>query len=45
MYFIHGTYKELNIIKMLMIKEKRKAPSIIIYYVMIINSPKPKKYN
>ena len=43
MYFIHGMYKELNILIILMMKE-RKYPSII-YYVKIINSHKPKNSN
>ena len=45
MYFIHDMYKELNIIIILMMKEKEKLHPIIIYYVKIINSPKPKKSN
>ena len=46
MYFMHGMHKELNIIIILMMKEKEKLhPIIIIYYVKIIDSPKPKKYN
>ena len=45
MYFIRGMYKELNIIIILMMKEKEKLHQIIIYYVKIINSPKPKKSN
>ena len=45
MYFIHGMYKELNILIILMMKEKEKLHPIIIYYVKIINSPKPKKSN
>ena len=33
MYFIHSMYKELIIIKYIIkIKERREAPSIIIYY-------------
>ena len=43
MYFIHGMYKELNIITILMMEEKEKVHPIIIYYENIINSPKPKK--
>ena len=37
MYFIHGIYKESNIIIILMIKEKEKLDLIIIYYEKIIN--------
>ena len=40
MYFIYGIYKELDIIIILMMKEKEKLHPIIIYYVKIINSPK-----
>ena len=45
MYFINGMYKELNIFIILMMKKKEKDPSIIVYYVKIINSPKPKNSN
>ena len=45
MYFIHGMYIELNIIIILMIKEKEKLHPIIIYYVKIINIPKDTKSN
>ena len=41
----HGLYKELNIIIILMMKEKETLHIIIIYYEKLINSPKPKKYN
>ena len=44
-YFIRGMYKELNITIILMMKEKEKLHPITIYYVKIINSPKPKKSN
>ena len=43
MYVIHGMYKELNIIIILMKKEKENLHPIIILYVKIINSPKTKK--
>ena len=39
----HGLYKELNIIIILMMKEKGNIHPIIIYHEKIINSPKPKK--
>ena len=45
MYFIHGMYKELNMIIILMIKEKEKIHPIIIYFVKMINSPKPTEPN
>ena len=45
MYFIHSMYKESNIIIILMMKEKEKIRPIIVYYVKIINSPKPEKSN
>ena len=45
MYFIHGMYKESNIIIILMMKEKENIHLIIIYYEKIINSPKSKKSN
>ena len=34
----------INIVIILMMKERKKYPSIIIYYEKIINSPKPKKF-
>ena len=43
MYFIHGIYKELNIVIILMMKEKEMLHPIIIYYVKVINSPKLEK--
>ena len=45
MYFIHGMFKESNIIIILMMKERENLHAIIIYYVKIINSPKPTKSN
>ena len=45
MYFKHGMYKYLNIVIILMMKEKENIHPIIIYYVNIINSPKPKNSN
>ena len=47
MYFIHGMYKKVKYIHNIKDgrKKERKYPTIIIYYVKIINSPKPKRSN